>query len=45
MRAGPDVDAMKAVGKAHQDRSLHEFQATLKSYHQQLQVSLSSQLQ
>ena len=37
--AGPDVDAMKAVGKAHQHRSLHEFQATLKSYHHELQVS------
>ena len=38
--AGPDVDAMKAVGKAHQHRSLHEFQATLKSYHHELQGEL-----
>lgn len=27
--AGADVDAMRAVGKAYQDRSLQEFQATL----------------
>jgi hypothetical protein len=29
--AGADVDAMRAVGKAYQDRSLQEFQATLQA--------------
>lgn len=34
--AGADVDALRAVAKAYQDRSLQEFQATLDSYSQQL---------
>ncbi|PSC67714.1 26S proteasome non-ATPase regulatory subunit 11-like protein [Micractinium conductrix] len=34
--AGLDVDAMRAVVKAYQDRSLQEFQATLQSYSAQL---------
>ncbi|EFN51744.1 hypothetical protein CHLNCDRAFT_56351 [Chlorella variabilis] len=34
--AGADVDAMRAVAKAYQDRSLQEFQATLQSYSGQL---------
>lgn len=33
---GQDVDAMRAVAKAYQDRSLKEFQACLDSYKQQL---------
>ncbi|KAL4433751.1 hypothetical protein ABPG75_000192 [Micractinium tetrahymenae] len=34
--AGADVDAMRAVAKAYQDRSLQEFQATLQSFSAQL---------
>lgn len=34
--AGPDVEAMKAVAKACQDRSLQEFKARLQSYFIQL---------
>lgn len=33
---GQDVDAMRAVAKAYQDRSLKEFQACLDNYKQQL---------
>eukprot|EP00878_Enallax_costatus_P026180 GHUV01028065.1.p1 GENE.GHUV01028065.1~~GHUV01028065.1.p1 ORF type:complete len:233 (+),score=84.47 GHUV01028065.1:244-942(+) len=33
---GQDVDAMRAVAKAYQDRSLKEFQAVLDNYKQQL---------
>lgn len=33
---GQDVDAMRAVAKAYQDRSLKEFQGVLDSYKQQL---------
>jgi 26S proteasome regulatory subunit N6 len=35
--AGPDVDAMRAVAKAYENRSLGEFQATLQSFSAQLQ--------
>lgn len=35
--AGPDVDAMKAVAKAYQDRSIEEFQKTLQTYQKELQ--------
>ncbi|KAL4854038.1 26S proteasome non-ATPase regulatory subunit 11 [Chlorella vulgaris] len=34
--AGADVDAMRVVAKAYQDRSLQGFQATLQSYSRQL---------
>eukprot|EP00274_Cyanoptyche_gloeocystis_P003153 CAMPEP_0196657758 /NCGR_PEP_ID=MMETSP1086-20130531/25343_1 /TAXON_ID=77921 /ORGANISM="Cyanoptyche gloeocystis , Strain SAG4.97" /LENGTH=493 /DNA_ID=CAMNT_0041991017 /DNA_START=42 /DNA_END=1523 /DNA_ORIENTATION=+ len=34
--AGPDIDAMRAVAKAHTDRSVHAFEAALKSYHKEL---------
>ncbi|KAI7843382.1 hypothetical protein COHA_002980 [Chlorella ohadii] len=34
--AGADVDAMRAVGKAYQDRSLQAFQDVLQSYSEQL---------
>ncbi|KAF8072635.1 RPN6 [Scenedesmus sp. PABB004] len=34
---GPDVDAMRAVAKAYQDRSLKEFQSVLDSYKPQLE--------
>jgi hypothetical protein len=34
--AGADVDAMRAVAKAYQDRSLQAFQAALQSYSEQL---------
>ncbi len=34
--SGPEVAAMKAVGKAHSDRSLDEFEVTLKEYKAQL---------
>ena len=34
--AGPDVDAMRAVAKAYEDRSLQEFQATLAAFAAQL---------
>ena len=30
--AGPDVDAMQAVAKAHENRSLEEYQDALKSH-------------
>lgn len=35
--AGADVDAMRAVSKAYENRSLSEFQSTLQSYSVQLQ--------
>jgi 26S proteasome regulatory subunit N6 len=35
--AGPNVDAMRAVSKAYDDRSLGEFQAALQSFAPQLQ--------
>lgn len=34
--AGADVDAMRAVAKAHEDRSLQQFQAALEAYAPQL---------
>ena len=34
--AGPDVDALRAVAKAYDDRSLGEFQSTLEVYKEQL---------
>lgn len=36
LAAGPEVDAMKAVAKAYQDRSLEEFQATLQAHKSEL---------
>ena len=35
--AGPDVDALRAVSRAYDDRSLGEFQAALEAFHAQLQ--------
>lgn len=35
--AGPDVDALRAVSKAYDDRSLGEFQAALEAFKPQLQ--------
>lgn len=35
--AGPDVDAMRAVSKAYDDRSLGDFQTTLQAFSEQLQ--------
>lgn len=48
--AGRDVDAMKAVAKAHQNRSLQEFEKALAEYkngknkHPQLRVLISIEL-
>eukprot|EP01138_Halocafeteria_seosinensis_P008650 gb/GECG01008841.1/.p1 GENE.gb/GECG01008841.1/~~gb/GECG01008841.1/.p1 ORF type:complete len:459 (+),score=86.15 gb/GECG01008841.1/:1-1377(+) len=35
--AGRNMEALRAVNKAYQDRSLHDFENTLKEYHQELQ--------
>ncbi|KAI7685351.1 26S proteasome non-ATPase regulatory subunit 11 [Sarcoptes scabiei] len=34
--SGPNIDAMKAIAKASHDRSLHDFQTALKTYHSEL---------